>query len=245
MGHRNEAFKFKSGNEEYCIMTNKAQLEIIDKALNSRKQAGQKQIGWKLGFGSPAALKALNTSKPLIGGLFDAGEITSGTTTDVREMTKPSLEAEIAAYIGSDIPKDATDNQIMESIESLVPAIELIDFHTPPSNPETILADNIFQRGWVMFPSTNKGWSDGAKGLEIHITQGDQTWEPTTDIEAKIGSILDGLIECNSIANALGRGIMKGDIILLGSVIPPHPSNSSEFSVSIPSIGEVSLNFQQ
>ena len=226
-------------------MINKAQLEIIEKALNTRKEAGQKQIGWKLGFGSPAALKKLNTTKPLIGGLFDAGEITSGTTTDVREMTKPSLEGEIAAYIGSDIPKNATNNQIMESIESLVPAIELIDFHTAPNDPETILSDNIFQRGWVMLPSTNKGWSNGAKGLEIHIRQGDQTWEPTTDIEAKIGSILEGLIECNSIATTLGRGILKGDIVLLGSVIPPHPSNGSEFSVTIPGIGEVSLNFQQ
>ncbi len=226
-------------------MTNQSQLEIIEKALNARKQEGQKQIGWKLGFGSPAALKSLNTSKPLIGGLFDVGELISGTTTDVREMSKPSLEAEIAAYIGSDIPENATDNQIMESIESLVPAIELVDFHTPPSDPETILSDNIFQRGWVMFPSTNKGWSNGAKGLEIHIRQGDQIWEPAKDIEAKIGSILDGLIECNSIANALGRGILKGDIVLLGSVIPPHPSNGSEFSVTIPSIGEVSLNFKQ
>ena len=226
-------------------MTDQSQLEIIEKALNARKQAGQKQIGWKLGFGSPAALKSLNTSKPLIGGLFDVGELISGTTTDVREMSKPSLEAEIAAYIGSDIPENATDNQIMESIESLVPAIELVDFHTPPSDPETILSDNIFQRGWVMFPSTNKGWSNGAKGLEIHIRQGDQIWEPAKDIEAKIGSILDGLIECNSIANALGRGILKGDIVLLGSVIPPHPSNGSEFSVTIPSIGEVSLNFKQ
>ena len=155
-------------------MTNQSQLEIIEKALNSRKQEGQKQIGWKLGFGSPAALKSLNTSKPLIGGLFDVGELISGTTTDVREMSKPSLEAEIAAYIGSDIPKNATEIQIIDSIESLVPAIELVDFHTPPSDPETILSDNIFQRGWVMFPSTNKGWSNGAKGLEIHIRQGDK-----------------------------------------------------------------------
>ena len=226
-------------------MTNQSQLEIIEKALNARKQEGQKQIGWKLGFGSPAALKSLNTSKPLIGGLFDVGELMSGTTTDVREMSKPSLEAEIAAYIGSDIPKNASENQIMDSIESLVPAIELVDFHTTPSDPETILSDNIFQRGWVMFPSTNKGWSDGAKGLEIHIRQGDKTWDPTTDIEAKIGPIIDGLNECNRVACALGRGILKGDIVLLGSVIPPHPSNGSKFSVSIPGIGEVSLNFNQ
>ena len=33
-------------------MTNEAQLKIIETALLSRTQAGQKQIGWKLGFGS-------------------------------------------------------------------------------------------------------------------------------------------------------------------------------------------------
>ena len=225
-------------------MTNEAQLKIIESALLSRTQAGQKQIGWKLGFGSPAALKALNTSKPLIGGLFDAGELESGTTTDVSEMTKPCLEAEIAAHIASDIPENATKEQIMDCVDSLVPAIELVDFHTPPSDAETILSDNIFQRGWVMLPSTNSGWSGGASGLEIHIRQGDETWNPATDIESKIGHITDGLIECNRVASALGRGILKGDIVLLGSVIPPHPSNGSAFSVTIPGIGDVSLNFQ-
>lgn len=225
-------------------MTNEAQLKIIETALKSRTQAGQKQIGWKLGFGSPAALKALNTSKPLIGALFDAGGLESGSTTDVSEMTKPLLEAEIAAHISSDIPKNATKEQITNCVASLVPAIELVDFHKPPSDAETILSDNIFQRGWVILPSTNSGWSDGATGLEIRIRQGEETWEPATDIEAKIGQITDGLIECNRVACALGRGIIKGDIVLLGSVIPPHPSNGTEFSVSIPGIGEVSLNFQ-
>ncbi len=225
-------------------MTNEAQLQIIETALMSRMNAGQKQIGWKLGFGSPAALKALNTSKPLIGGLFDAGEQKSGAITDVSKMIKPCIEAEIAAHISSDIPKNATKEQIIDCVASLVPAIELVDFHTPPSDAETILSDNIFQRGWVMFPTTNSGWSNGATGLEIHIRQGDKMWDPATDIESKIGDITDGLIECNRVASALGRGILAGDIVLLGSVIPPHPSNGSEFSVKIPGIGEVSLNFQ-
>lgn len=225
-------------------MTNEAQLKIIETALTSCTQKGQKQVGWKLGFGSPAALKALNTSKPLIGGLFDAGELDSGSTTDVSKMTKPCLEAEIAAHISSDIPENATKEQIMNCVDSLVPAIELVDFHTLPTDAETILSDNIFQRGWVMLPSTGIGWSGGPTGLEIQIRQGEETWEPATDIESKIGQIIDGLIECNRVASALGRGILKGDIVLLGSVIPPHPSNGSVFSVTIPGIGNVSLNFQ-
>ena len=80
----------------------------------------------------------------------------------------------------------------------MVPAIELVDFHTS-SDPETILSDNIFQRGWAMFPSTNKGWSDGATGLEIHIRQGEEDLGPCNDIEVKIGPIIDGLNECNRV----------------------------------------------
>lgn len=225
------------------MTTTKEQIEILEKALLACQNAGQKQIGWKLGFGSPAALKSLNTSKPLIGGLFDTGELKSGSTTDVSNMTKPCIEAEVAAYISSDIAENATENQIIESVASLVPAIELVDFHTAPSDPETILTDNIFQRGWVMLPSLENGWASGAKGLEIHISQGNETWDPATDIEAKIGSLTDNLIECNRVANILGRGIKKGDIILLGSVIPPQPSNGKPFIVSIPGKGEVSLQF--
>ena len=225
-------------------MTSQSQLEILETAINACTEAGQKQVGWKLGFGSPAALKALNTTKPLIGGLFDSGELVSGTTIDVGAMTKPCLEAEIAAHIASDISVNAGADQIIDCICSLVPAIELVDFHTTPSDAETILSDNIFQRGWVILPSTKNGWSGGATGLEILIRQGEETWDAASDIEAKIGRLIDGLIECNRAANALGRGILKGDVVLLGSVIPPHPSNGKKFEVTIPGIGEVNLNFQ-
>jgi len=224
------------------MTTTKEQIEILEKALLACQNAGQKQIGWKLGFGSPAALKSLNTSKPLIGGLFDTGELKSGSTTDVSNMTKPCIEAEIAAYISSDIAENATENQIIESVASLVPAIELVDFHTAPSDPETILTDNIFQRGWVMLPSLENGWASGAKGLEIHISQGNETWDPATDIEAKIGSLTDNILNVTGLQIS-GKGHKKRRYYTSWFCYPPQPSNGKPFIVSIPGKGEVSLQF--
>ena len=226
------------------MMVNQEQINTLKMAIENRLNLGEKQIGWKLGFGSPGGLRALGISRPLVGALFDKGEIIDGNEIDISSMADPRVEAEIAAHIDKDIPNDATFNQIKASVSSLVPAIELVDFHSPPSNPVNVLSDNIYQRGWVISPCCDSRWQEGANGLSISVSMADEIWEPFNDIESQIGLLSDNLDECNKIASSLGRGILGGDIILLGSVIPPHPINGKEFVVDMAGRGRISLKFK-
>jgi len=72
---------------------------------------------------------------------------------------------------------------------------------------------------------------------------GHEKWDPFDNIEAIIGTLEDNFDECNKVANQIGRGIKKGDVILLGSVFPPHPINMEDFHVSM--FGQdISLRFR-
>ena len=52
-------------------MLDQEQLDALKIAIEKEIKIGNRQVGWKLGFGSPAGLVALNIDRPLIGGLFD------------------------------------------------------------------------------------------------------------------------------------------------------------------------------
>ena len=58
------------------------------------------RIGWKAGFGSPAALARLGLERPLVGSLYAAGVLPDGARVSVGNWTRPLLEAEIAVWVG-------------------------------------------------------------------------------------------------------------------------------------------------
>ena len=76
------------------------------------------------------------------------------------------------------------------------------------------------------------------------IKKSDPPWlvEKSRIEKIQAGNLEDNFDECNLIANQLGRGILKGDVILLGSMFPPHPVNMSDFEVSMNG-SKISLRF--
>ena len=224
-------------------MLNEENLNALKIAIEKEIKLGKKQVGWKLGFGSQAGLKALGINRPLIGALFDSGEIRSNTKIDLEAVIEPRVEAELAAHISSDIPSDATFDQIKNCISSLVAGIEFVDFHSPPKSPAFVLSQNIYQRGWIVDVDTRSGWGDGVNNCQITATMGPERWEPFENIETLIGTLEDNFDECNLVANQLGRGILRDDVILLGSMFPPHPVNMSDFVVSMNG-SEIALRFK-
>jgi len=214
-------------------MVNQEQLDALNTAIEKEIKLGHKQVGWKLGFGSPAGMKALGITRPLVGALFDSGEIKSGAEIVLKKYNEPRVEAELAAHISHDIDSGASLNQIKNSVSSFVPGIEFVDFHSPPINPTFVLSENIYQRGWILGKDNSTGWIEAMDKEELLTSMGTEKWDPFDNIEVIIGTLEDNFDECNKVANQIGRGIKKGDVILLGSVFPPHPVNGGSFHVSM------------
>src|ERR1700687_2752141 len=116
----------------------------------ARLDNGEKPLGWKLGFGAPAAPERLSISGPLTGFLTDCAPLPSGVTLRPAEWVKPLVEPEIALYLGSDVAAGANRDSAREAISALGPALELADVPRPQLALEETLACNIHQRNVIL-----------------------------------------------------------------------------------------------
>ena len=86
---------------------------------------GAGAVGWKVGFGAPAALELMQITAPLLGFLTDATVFESGATVDASSWGQPLIEFEVAVYLGSDLGPGAADDEARAAIAAVGSAIEL------------------------------------------------------------------------------------------------------------------------
>lgn len=188
-------------------------------ARRKRLDAGERHLGWKLGFGAPAAMAKLGISAPLSGFMTDRSLLSSGEPISLAGWKKPIAETEIAAHVGADIPAGASREAVARSIAALGPAIELVDLDQPPVDPEAILAGNIYHRRVILGPRAR---SDAKlDGLVGRLRRNGAQIAEVEDLEANTGAILDIVAKVADSLAAYGEGVRAGDIVICGAVIPP------------------------
>jgi len=210
-----------------------AQRELLDARLRS----GARQSGWKIGFGSPSGLELLGLDAPLMGHLLAKSEILAPDRAEPDQAeparialtgwTKPVIEAEIAAWIGADIPPGTSPDAIHEFLAGVGPAIEMADLDHAPADPHRILAGNIFQRAYLLGAPDSELSIEDISALNASFTHSDEIVE-VTDATALTGNLRQVLAHAANTAPALGRGLQAGDVILLGSIITPRPVSVGE-----------------
>ena len=117
-----------------------------------RIDAGEASLGWKLGMGVPAAMEKLGTDAPLVGYLLAPARVESGATVSIGDWSNAKLEPEIAVHMGADLAGDASRADAEAAIAGIGAAIELVDLDAGESDPENILAADIYQRHVVLGP---------------------------------------------------------------------------------------------
>src|SRR6187549_3068714 len=110
----------------------RGQMELRKRRFNE----GAHQVGWKVGFGAPAAQKNLKLTAPLVGFILDRAMLPSGAKVPLAGWQKPAAETEIAAYIGRDLPAQATRDDVRKAVAAIGPAIELADIDCPMDDVE-------------------------------------------------------------------------------------------------------------
>ena len=103
----------------------------------------ERPLGWKLGFGTEAAMQKLGIDAPLVGYLPTANRLESGAVVDISSWGNRELEPEIVARAGE-----------KGEITAIGAAIELVDLDPSVGDPEAILERNIFQRHVLLGPVT-------------------------------------------------------------------------------------------
>lgn len=224
---------------------------IQNATVKKHKNAGRKQIGWKIGLTSKVMQNALGIDVPDSGVLFDDMLFTTGATAPKGRFIQPRVEAEIAFVMKSDVLGHSRE-AVLAATDFVSPSLEILDtriFRTDPGSgkPRSILdtiSDNAANAGIVL-------------GNEKHkVDRFDLRW---------IGAILkrNGVVEETGLGAAVlddpitsvqwlaerlakyGRKISANHIVLSGSFIKvveaPH---GSHFCADFGDFGQVEITFE-
>lgn len=211
----------------------------------ARIAAGEKPLGWKVGFGAPASLQKLGLEAPLVGFLMQRAQVASGSTVSLKGYVKPVAEPEIAACMGSDLGAGATPDVVLAAIKELRPAIEIADLNLPPApdNLDRVLAGNIFQRHVLIGDGAHPG--GGVRGMISRLTRRGEEANRTSDPEALTGKLVDIVAHVADMLAAFGEKLSAGDIVITGSITPPLMIETDELELvhALEPAGAVSVRF--
>ena len=208
---------------------------------------GEPPLGWKVGFGAPAAMVKFGITAPLVGFLMRSALVPSGTPASLAGWTKPVAEPEIAVHMGKDLSAGASDTATKAAIAALGPAIELADLEFPPDDVEAILTGNIYQRHVILGAFDPEYAGGRTDGLLCRVMRRGAECARTDDPKAATGEIAGIVRHVANVLAAFGERLRAGEVIITGSVVPPLFVEPDEESVAfaLDPVGEVSVRFQR
>jgi 2-keto-4-pentenoate hydratase len=219
----------------------RSQLEL----RNERLASGARQVGWKVGFGAPAAKDKLRLDAPLVGFVLDRALLPPGAQVSLAGWRKPVAEPEIAVYLGRDLGPGADDASARDAIAALGPAVELADIDGPMDDVQSILSGDIFQRHVLLGPRDDGRAGIRLDGLSATVRRGGDRVPVPADLEAPTGRIAATLRHVAELAAALGDRLRAGQFVICGSLTPPlflDPSDT-EIDYALAPVGAVSVRF--
>ena len=210
-----------------------------------RLDAGEKLLGWKVGFGAPAAMERLRIDAPLIGFLTDRTLLRSDAALSLSGWMKPVAEPEIAVYIGNDLSEGSDRETTRAAIASIGPAIELADVDFPPVDVEAILAGNVYNRHVIFGRSDSSRAGCVLDGLVGRIYRNGKEMAATTDPQALTGDLINIVRHIADLLAALGERLRAGEMVITGSIVPPlWIESKEEIRFTLDPIDTVSINLR-
>ena len=151
---------------------------------------GERQIGWKVGFGAPAALEKL-AHRPPAGRLPDRQRAARRRRRRVgrrRGRTRCSSRRSPCTWRATCRAARSWDD-VRDAIGGLSAAIELADLDPPPEDVRAILAGNIFHRHVVLGPVDPERSTGEGIGARV-LVDGDEV-AATDDPAALTGELVE------------------------------------------------------
>jgi 2-keto-4-pentenoate hydratase len=223
-------------NEAYAIQRR------LEEALVAR---GERVIGWKVGFTSPAVQEAFGVGEPVLGFMLASGVFGSGDAVPVSRFVGLALEVEVAFLLKAPlVGPGVTAASALLAVEGAMPSFELVDFrHSGKPRGSDVIADAVYTNAIVLGRplSPVTGLDLSLEGVVLE--QNGQIVATNTAAEV-MGNPLNSLAWLANTLATMSRGLSAGDIVLTGSiskVLRPKPGDSVRASFT--RLGSVSCRF--
>lgn len=220
-------------------------LETQFKLRQARLEAGEKPIGWKVGFGAPAALEKLELDAPLLGFLTHKTLVPAAATVSIAGWVKPVAEPEITVYLGRDLAPGSDRETARAAVAAIGPVLELADVNFPPDDVAAILAGNIYHRHVIFGGRDTSRAGCMLDGLAGYAYRNGAEIAATTDPQALTGDLVDIVRHVADVVAAFGERLRAGELIITGSIVPPIWLNGpAEIRYTLDPVDTVSISLE-
>ena len=178
---------------------------------------GAHRIGWKLGIGDREKIGR----GPVIGHLTSATQLETGAVYSPEGVSALHADAEVALVLGADVEPGASRETARDAIAGFGAALELVDLGSPPDDPQSIVAANVFHRAFRLGPLDRPLPADGRINGRLVVNgsvRGEAAASPDfADLVRSVAVLL----------GSMGERLQAGDCLITGAVVqlPVAPGN--------------------
>lgn len=217
-------------------------------------------VGFKAALTSPAAQAQFGVSQPLLGFLLEDMLLDNGATLPADFGARPIVESDLMVRVGSSAINTAETNQeLLASLESVIPFIELPDL-VYQSNARldagALVAINVGARRGVLGEAIRldptEDWETQLGQIRVAMVNGRGQTLAAGETSALLGHPLNAVRWLRDTLRAQGIELQPGDLLSLGTITPPMPVEADTtvraryfFSPDVTEYEEVSVTFEE
>lgn len=229
-----------SGEEAYAIQ---------DAFVALRAEKLGAIVGYKVALTSEEMRRFVGVDAPQAGAMLETTVRRSPARVDAQDYSRLLVEFEIAVEMAEDLP--AADapflrERVAQAVGAVMPALELADdrhadYAELSKHPFELIADNAWNEGAVLGHPV-KAW----QGIDLGAVRGVATLNGQVVGEGRgadaMGHPFNAVAWIADHLAAHGRGLLRGDVVITGSLITTKRANSGDlFRFSVDGLGEVEL----
>jgi 2-keto-4-pentenoate hydratase len=199
---------------------------IQDAFVALRAQKLGALAGYKIALTSAEMRRFVGVDTPQAGAMLLSTLHTSPARVRAADYQRLIVEFEVAVQIGDDLP--AADrpffrDRVAKAVGAVMPALELADdrnadYSALAKHPLEMIADNCWNEGAVLGAPVT-GW----RGVDLAAVRGVATINGKQVGEGRgadaMGHPLDALAWLADHLASIGRGLLRGDVVITGSLI--------------------------
>jgi 2-keto-4-pentenoate hydratase len=229
-----------SGEDAYAIQ---------DAFLALRAQELGAIVGYKIALTTEAMRRFVGVQHPMAGAMLESTIRRTPAAVRAADYVRLIVEFEIAVEMAEDLPAaDApfSRDRVARAVGGVMPAIELADdrnadYAELAKHPFELIADNAWNEGAVLGDAVRQ-W----QGLDLGAARGVATVNGKPVGEGRgadaMGHPFNAVAWIADHLAAHGRGLLRGDIVITGSMITTKPAASGDrINFSVDGLGAVEL----
>lgn len=205
--------------------------------------------GYKLALTSEEMRRFVGVTEPQAGMILETTLHRSPARVRAADYVRLIVEFEIGLQIADDLPaadKPFSRERVARAVGAVMPALELADdrnadYSTLSRHPLELIADNCWNEGAVLGTPV-QDWKD----IDLAAVRGVATINGNKVGEGRggdaMGHPLDALVWLADHLASVGRGLLRGDVVITGSIITTKTVKPGDFvRFEVEKLGTVEL----